>query len=144
MDQLTRGRRTLAGVPPWAQEPTEHKSACGLHLIGDFFDCRCSRALLVGLEELRSLCMSTIERHGLTAVASAFHRFAPPGGITGVVALAESHLSLHTWPEKRYVTLDVYVCNYEKDNRGKARSVFDELAESFRPGRRRTHALDRD
>lgn len=120
------------------------KSACGLHLIGDLFDCRCGLALLTGLEELRSLCQTTVERHGLTAVATAFHHFGAPGGITGVVALAESHLSVHTWPETRYVTLDVYVCNYERDNRARARSVFTELAESFRPGRQRTHAIDRD
>ncbi len=120
------------------------KSAFGLHLIGDLFDCRCSGAYLTGLEHLRALCLETVARHGLSAVAQAFHQFGPAGGLTGIIALAESHLSVHTWPERRYVTLDVYVCNYQADNRDKARSVFAELAEVFRPGHRRTHAIDRD
>ena len=40
-----------------------------------------------------------------------------------MIVLAESHMSLHTWPEKKYVTLDVYVCSYTQDNREKAKNL---------------------
>jgi len=56
-----------------------------------------------------------------------------PGGITGAVLLAESHLALHTWPERSGVTLDVYVCNFTDDNSGKAEQLFGALMMAFRP-----------
>ena len=54
---------------------------------------------------------------GLTEVGKFFHQFDGEGGVTGMIVLAESHMSLHTWPEKKYVTLDVYVCSFTQDNR---------------------------
>jgi len=49
------------------------------------------------------------------------------------VLLAESHLAVHTWPERRGVTLDVYVCNFSADNSDKAEQLFDTLLMAFRP-----------
>ena len=45
------------------------------------------------------------------------------------MVLAESHLAIHTWPERQGLTLDVYVCNYSADNSAKARRLFDQLVE---------------
>lgn len=81
---------------------------------------------------------------GLTVVGDYFHQFGDGGGVTGVVVLAESHLSVHTWPEKRYVTVDVYVCNYTTDNRAKAHRLFDDLLSTFQPADPRIHAVDRE
>lgn len=39
-----------------------------------------------------------------------FHKFDRGGGVTGVVALAESHISIHTWPEHRYMAVDIFMC----------------------------------
>ena len=50
-----------------------------------------------------------------------------------MIVLAESHMSLHTWPEKKYVTLDVYVCSYTQDNREKAKNLFKALEDLFQP-----------
>jgi S-adenosylmethionine decarboxylase len=44
-----------------------------------------------------------------TVIGSFFHEFSPQG-VTGFVCLAESHLSIHTWPEKRYAAIDIYTC----------------------------------
>ena len=44
-----------------------------------------------------------------TVVSSSFHKFGPQG-ISGVLVLAESHLSVHTWPEHGYAATDIYVC----------------------------------
>ncbi|MCU0764433.1 MAG: polyamine aminopropyltransferase [Burkholderiaceae bacterium] len=109
----------------------------GLHLTGDLFDCSCPAALLTDLERLSTLCRDTTVAAGLTIVDEKYHLFADyngqPGGITGAVLLAESHLALHTWPERRGVTLDVYVCNFTDDNSGKAQRLFDALTIAFRP-----------
>ena len=63
-----------------------------------------------------------------------FHRFPSPGGVTGVVLLAESHLAVHTWPELDAVTLDVYVCNLRADNSARAEALMSELVTAFAPG----------
>jgi spermidine synthase len=109
----------------------------GLHLTGDLFDCSCTSALLTDLEKLSTLCRDATVAAGLTIVDEKYHVFPDwnghPGGITGAVLLAESHLAVHTWPERRGVTLDVYVCNFTDDNSGKAQQLFDELMLAFRP-----------
>lgn len=47
---------------------------------------------------------------GATIISSTFHAFAPQG-ITGILAISESHISIHTWPEYNYATVDVFCCN---------------------------------
>jgi spermidine synthase len=109
----------------------------GLHLTGDLFDCSCTSALLTDLDKLSTLCRDATVAAGLTIVDEKYHVFpdwnGQPGGITGAVLLAESHLAVHTWPERRGVTLDVYVCNFTDDNTGKAQQLFDALMVAFRP-----------
>ena len=109
----------------------------GIHLTGDLFDCNCSASLFTDLDTLSSLCRTATLDAGLTIVDEKYHVFpewqGQPGGITGAVLLAESHLAIHTWPERRGVTLDVYVCNFTCDNEGKARRLFDTLMLAFRP-----------
>ena len=63
--------------------------------------------------------------------------------MTGVVVLAESHLSIHTWPESGYVTLDVYVCNYSTNNRPKAQKLFEDLQTAFNPNDPHLHRVER-
>ncbi|MFN4195262.1 MAG: S-adenosylmethionine decarboxylase family protein [Thermosynechococcus sp.] len=82
--------------------------------------------------------------HPADPLGELFHQFGEAGGVTGAVVLAESHLAIHTWPEKRYVTLDVYVCNYSQDNRGKAQALFDQLVAVFDPELPRTQCVERE
>jgi spermidine synthase len=109
----------------------------GLHLTGDLFECGCSAALLTDLDALSKLCRDVTNESTLTIVDEKWHLFpewnGEPGGITGTILLAESHLAIHTWPERRGVTLDVYVCNFTADNTGKAEQLFDALMVAFRP-----------
>ncbi|MGB2818278.1 MAG: polyamine aminopropyltransferase [Burkholderiaceae bacterium] len=109
----------------------------GLHLTGDLFECGCSAALLTDLENLSTLCRNATNDAKLTIVDEKWHVFPDwneqPGGITGTILLAESHLAIHTWPERSGVTLDVYVCNFTADNTGKAEQLFDALMMAFRP-----------
>jgi len=115
----------------------------GLHLIGDFYGCRCDYRHMIDREAIEALCLRLVKEAGLTPVGSLFHGFGGDGGVTGMVVLAESHLSLHTWPEECYVTVDVYVCNYTCDNRAKARKLFDALAAAFKPADPHVVSVDR-
>ena len=64
--------------------------------------------------------------------------------MTGAIVLAESHLAIHTWPELKSVTLDVYVCNYTQDNGAKADQVLQELISKFDPEDYVRHDVPRD
>ena len=47
---------------------------------------------------------------GATILHSHFHTFTPNGGVSGVVVLAESHITIHTWPERGYAAVDIFMC----------------------------------
>jgi S-adenosylmethionine decarboxylase proenzyme len=104
----------------------------GLHVLATLHRCRGGGRELTELGALRALCVTSIDRAGLTAVGEVFHQF-PGGGVTGCVVLAESHLAIHTWPELAAVTLDLYVCNLSGDNAARARGVLDDLVRVFEP-----------
>lgn len=115
----------------------------GLHLMGNLHDCGGADELLNTVSALREHCLSRVEESGLSAVGECFHQFGEQGGVTGVVVLAESHVSIHTWPEKNYVTLDVFVCNILSNNRIKAMQLFDALVEPFKPAEKRLYRVER-
>lgn len=117
--------------------------ARGLHLIGDLHGCQNGGALMHDAQALQTFCHQQVIDAGLTPVGQLFHGFEQGGGVTGVVVLAESHLSVHTWPETGYVTLDVYVCNYSADNRAKAQSLFDGIVAAFDPQQQAVHRIER-
>ena len=92
---------------------------------------------------LRNLCLGAVRDATLQPVGELFHTFPAPGGVTGVVLLAESHLAVHTWPELNAVTLDVYVCNLGTDNTHKAHALIEMLLAAFKPEQVERHALER-
>jgi S-adenosylmethionine decarboxylase len=103
----------------------------GLHLTADLRGCDTTSALMVDAAALRVCCLAAVAQAGLLAVGELFHRFPTPGGVTGVVLLAESHLAVHTWPELGAVTVDVYVCNFDGDNSAKAEMLMRTVEVSF-------------
>ena len=112
----------------------------GLHLTADLSGCAPAAAAMTQAEALRSLCLAAAHNAGLTPVGELFHRFTPlqpgePAGLTGVVLLAESHLAVHTWPERGGVTLDAYVCNVSADNSAAAEQLIAALIAAFAPQR---------
>lgn len=75
--------------------------------------------LLVDLWGARNLCdpqsidralRDAAEAAGATILHSHFHHFSPNGGVSGVVVLAESHISIHTWPERAFAAVDIFMC----------------------------------
>lgn len=56
-----------------------------------------------------ALCKAALAA-GATILHSHFHHFTPNGGVSGVVVLAESHISIHTWPERDFAAVDIFMC----------------------------------
>ncbi|MDE2765299.1 MAG: adenosylmethionine decarboxylase [Chloroflexota bacterium] len=82
-------------------------TALGIHLLLDLRDCNSAR--LDDLLFVRDTLVRAAEETGATVINDIFHRFSPQG-VTGVVAIAESHLCIHTWPEYGYAAADIFTC----------------------------------
>lgn len=79
----------------------------GKHVLLDLHDC--DRTKLDDLSYLRGAMLEAAEEVGATVIDHIFHQFSPQG-VTGVVAIAESHLCIHTWPEHGYAAVDIFTC----------------------------------
>jgi len=96
----------LCGPQQKEQQNEQQKvRALGRHLIvelrdADQIDCP---------EHVRSSFVRAVEASGATLLSIHLHRFTPQG-VSGVAILAESHISIHSWPERRYAALDVFMC----------------------------------
>jgi S-adenosylmethionine decarboxylase len=120
----------------------------GTHLTADLAGCAPAHPWMTDPAALREACLHAVAQSGLTAVAERFHPFpsvhdGQPGGITGVVLLAESHVAIHTWPEHGVVTLDVFVCNMHEDNTNRAQQLLHALIKGFQPAGQSVQAIRR-
>ena len=82
-------------------------NALGRHLLLELFDCDLDA--INNLEAVKQTLVEAARRAQATIVDVVFHEFNP-FGISGVVVIAESHLSIHTWPEYRYAAVDIFSC----------------------------------
>lgn len=79
----------------------------GKHIIIDAFEC--DSAHLNDIKFLEEMCKKAALDADMEILYSYFHQFEPQG-VTGVLVLSTSHLSIHTWPEEGYASLDFYTC----------------------------------
>ncbi len=79
----------------------------GRHLIAEYYECR--RDTLDEIDTIRRAMLDAAHALGATVLGESFHQFTPHG-VSGTVVIAESHLSVHTWPENGYVAVDIYTC----------------------------------
>jgi S-adenosylmethionine decarboxylase len=98
----------------------------GSHLIIDLWQAE----NLDDLGAVERALRRSVEAAGATLLHLHLHRFTPNGGISGVAVLAESHISIHTWPERGYAALDAFMCGNAEPRR-----VLPVLEDAFRPGR---------
>ncbi len=78
------------------------------------------------VEILENTMERVVKRLGLNEVSRAFHQFDPHGA-TGVIVLAESHFSAHTYPEKDRVYLDLFCCSSDFDPEKAASVIYEEF-----------------
>jgi S-adenosylmethionine decarboxylase len=108
----------------------------GRHLIVDFYDCE--PRVLENLELIQKEMLTAAELTGATVVGAVFHPFEP-GGVSGAVVIAESHLSIHTWPGLEYAALDFFTCGSHTD----PWKGFAHLKRVLRAGREKVTELNR-
>lgn len=84
----------------------------GRHLLVELTGC--DRVLLDDEKKLEAIFKTAAEKAGATIVQSVFHRYNPQG-VSGVIVIAESHLSVHTWPEYGYAAVDLFTCGEKVD-----------------------------
>ena len=79
----------------------------GKHSIAEYYDC--DRDIINDQNLIEKIMLEAVEISGATLVKTVFHKFSPHG-VTGVVVVAESHFSIHTWPEYGYCAVDIFTC----------------------------------
>lgn len=100
----------------------------GLHILAEFSTN--SDELLHSSDPCRKLFTGLVSSYGLATVGEVYHDFEN-GGFTAIVCLTESHLSIHTWPEFKMATFDIFLSNYKKDNSEKVKAIYAEVLTFF-------------
>ena len=95
------------GAPKSLSSDTSATDMVGKHCILELYDCDPSK--LDDETFLRQTITTAAQRAGATLLNLITHRFEPQG-VTGLALLAESHISIHTWPENGYAAVDVFTC----------------------------------
>lgn len=87
-------------------------SYLGRHILAEFFECNSN--ILNNIELIEKMMVDAAVECGATVVTKTFHKFSP-FGISGVVVISESHLTIHTWPENGYAAVDLFTCGESCD-----------------------------
>ena len=98
----------------------------GKHYLIDFYDVEWCK--LVDCNEIKEVFLEGVKKAGATYLNSYFHEFGQGYGITGIMALSESHISIHTWPENGYASIDIYMCGNSDPEK-----CLDVLYDYFKP-----------
>lgn len=119
-------------IPPGNDEQKDHfinkngLSYAGSHVIIDLWEAS-------GLNErdrIETALVDAVHECGATLLHIHLHTFEEGGGISGVAVLAESHISVHTWPEKGFAAFDVFMCG-----NAEPRKALEVFKKAFNPGR---------
>ena len=99
-------------------------NALGRHLLIELHDC--DKEVLNDLSFLRDAMVTAAVDCGATVLGESFHHFSPQG-VSGVVIIAESHLSIHTWPEYGYAAVDIFTCGTSVEPEKAAETLIEKL-----------------
>lgn len=108
----------------------------GRHLIAEFADCDGQK--LADLDYIEACLNEAVRKSGATIIRSVFHRYNPQG-VSGVVVIAESHMSIHTWPEYNYAAVDFFTCGESVD----PYKAYDYMKKMLKSKTSQVNALDR-
>lgn len=95
----------------------------GRHLLIEFWGSKTPE----NIEEWKKLLWEAAKASNSAPLQVAFHKFEPQG-ITGVVILEESHIAIHTWPEKEYIAIDIFTCGEHTDPKAGMEYLAKELS----------------
>jgi S-adenosylmethionine decarboxylase proenzyme len=116
----------------------EKITTLGRHLLAEFYECEPN--ILNNVALIETAMTDAARKAGATIVEKVFHHFSPYG-VSGVVVISESHLTIHTWPEFGYAAVDLFTCgdtvdpviSYEhlKEKLGSGSAFYSELKRGF-------------
>ena len=98
--------------------------ALAQHTLLEFYEC--DAKCLKHARDLKTLLRQAVLAGGGTIVKSVFHNFSPYG-VSGVIVITESHVTIHTWPEHAYAAVDVFSCSEKLDHK----AIRDQLQRSL-------------
>lgn len=84
----------------------------GIQLMAELWEC--NRDKIDSPERIEEIMLSAAKEAGAEIIGSMFHEFEPQG-VSGVIVIAESHLTIHTWPEQGYAAVDIFTCGEHTD-----------------------------
>ncbi|MFQ6068932.1 MAG: adenosylmethionine decarboxylase [Candidatus Aminicenantales bacterium] len=92
--------------------PKKNHHTLGHHYIVEASGC--NPKIISSVEKVQEILVKAAVVAGAQVWSISFSKF-PPQGVSGVVVISESHISTHTWPEEKYVALDIYTCGEDID-----------------------------
>jgi S-adenosylmethionine decarboxylase len=101
----------------------------GRHVYGNLYGC--DQEVLRDEAALITIVKEAVKVANAILLSIGSYRFGPDGGLTVFAVVAESHISIHTWPEHGFATVDVYTCGDHTD----PKAAFDYIASRLRPKR---------
>ncbi|MEQ9246636.1 MAG: adenosylmethionine decarboxylase [Nitratireductor sp.] len=122
MERKDASDSTLSGFPFLIVG--ENGAYAGMHVLIDFYGARC----LNNSDVMHKALLESAEAAGATVLNVYVHTFGSGGGVTGLALLAESHISVHSWPEYGFAAFDVFMCGKARPN-----DALPVLLEAFRP-----------
>lgn len=81
--------------------------ALGRQILVEFYDCNSEK--INNVEFIEASFLEAVRKSNATIISHNFHKFSPHG-VSGVVVIAESHVSIHSWPEYNYAAVDIFTC----------------------------------
>ena len=96
----------------------------GIHLMLELRQC--NPELLNDLSYIKDAMVKVAKDVGAHIVGESFHKFSPQG-VTGVLAIAESHICIHTWPEYAYAAADIFTCGDSFEPKKAADALIEKL-----------------
>lgn len=113
---VVKARKVKAATAVETKLPDDHfvvrngVRCAGAHLIVDLYEAQ----RLDDIDHIEATLRRCVDAAGATLLHIHLHHFEPNGGVSGVAVLAESHISIHSWPENGYAALDVFMCGNAK------------------------------
>lgn len=115
---------------------TDSPGVLGWHLILELYECDAGR--LDDLKAIEAYLLEATRSSGATILDHRFHKFSPQG-VSGVIVIAESHVSIHTWPEHGYAAVDYFSCSETMNSQG----LTDSLQKFLKSRRVKARTIER-
>ncbi len=80
----------------------------GIHYLLELYGC--DKKILQSKQKIEYILVKAARAGNATVLSKSFYKFGRYGGVTGVICIAESHITIHTWPEYHYAAVDIFTC----------------------------------